>query len=162
MWMKTQARDKKNLWVRKIFQELNIYDLYHILTNELRLFDKEHFFRFVRMAHQRFKHLLLLVGPYLKRTTRSMSEPTSAAERLVLTLWFLASADSQQSLCFSFRISQAAICTTLSEEKKSTKNDDFFCQWRIFLPNNVLTDDSFLPTNIIPDIFLQTRTLSIL
>ena len=141
MWMKTQARDVENLWVRKIFQELNIYDLYHILTNELRLFDKEHFFRFARMTPQRLKHLLLLVEPYLKRTTSSMSEPISAAERLVLTLWFLASADSQQSLCFSFRISQAAICTTLSEEKTSTKNDDFFCQWRIFLPTNVFTDE---------------------
>ena len=86
MWMKTQARDVENLWVRKIFQELNIYDLYHILTNELRLFDKEHFFRFARMTPQRLKHLLLLVEPYLKRTTTSMSEPISAAERLVLTL----------------------------------------------------------------------------
>ena len=86
MWMKTQARDVENLWVRKIFQELNIYDLYRILTNELRLFDKEHFFHFVRMTPQRLKHLLLLVEPYLKRTTTSMSEPISAAERLVLTL----------------------------------------------------------------------------
>ena len=91
------------------------YDLYHILTNELPRFDKEYFFRFVRMTSQRFEHLLSLVGPHLQRTTTKMREPISPAERLVLTLRFLASGDSQQSLCFSFRISWAAICTILSE-----------------------------------------------
>ena len=44
-----------------------------------------------------------------------MREPISPAERLVLTLRFLASGDSQQSFWFSFRISRAAICTILSE-----------------------------------------------
>ena len=44
-----------------------------------------------------------------------MREPVSSAERLVLTLRFLASGDLQQSLCFSFRISRAAICTILSK-----------------------------------------------
>ena len=75
------------------------YDLYHILTNELPRFDKEYFFRFVRMTSQRFEHLLSLVGPHLQRTTTKMREPISPAERLV----------------FSFRISRAAICTILSE-----------------------------------------------
>ena len=39
------------------------YGLYHILTDELRLFDKEYFFRFVRMTSQRFEHLLSLGRP---------------------------------------------------------------------------------------------------
>ena len=67
------------------------------------------------MTPQRFEHLLSLVGPHLQQTTTKMREPISPAERLVLTLRFLASGDSQQSLCFSFRISRAAICTILSE-----------------------------------------------
>ena len=45
----------KRFWVRKIFQERKKYGLYHILTDELRLFDKEYFFRFVRMTPQRFR-----------------------------------------------------------------------------------------------------------
>ena len=64
------------------------YGLYHILTDELRLFDKEYFFRFVRMTPQRFEHLLSLVGPHLQRTTTKMREPISPAETLVLTLRF--------------------------------------------------------------------------
>ena len=53
----------RRFWVRKIFQERKKYGLYHILTDELRLFDKEYFFRFVRMTPQRFEHLLSLFGP---------------------------------------------------------------------------------------------------
>ena len=83
----------RRFWVRKIFQERKKYGLYHILTDELRLFDKEYFFRFVRMTPQRFEHLLSLVGPHLQRTTTKMREPISPAERLVLTLRFLASGE---------------------------------------------------------------------
>ena len=64
----------RRFWVRKIFQERKKYALYDILTDELRLFDKEYFFRFVRMTPQRFcfvqmtpqrfEHLLSLVGPF--------------------------------------------------------------------------------------------------
>ena len=78
----------RRFWVRKIFQERKKYGLYHILTDELRLFDKEYFFRFVRMTPQRFEHLLSLVGPHLQRTTTKMREPISPAERLVLTMRF--------------------------------------------------------------------------
>ena len=64
----------RRFWVRKIFQERKKYGLYHILTDELRLFDKEYFFRFVRMTPQRFEHLLWLVGPHFQRTTTKMRE----------------------------------------------------------------------------------------
>ena len=48
----------RRFWVRKIFQERKKYGLYHILTDELRLFDKEWFFRFVRITPQLFEYLL--------------------------------------------------------------------------------------------------------
>ena len=40
----------RRFWVRKTFQERKKYGFYRILTDELRLFDKEYFFRFVRMT----------------------------------------------------------------------------------------------------------------
>ena len=61
--------------------------------NYVYLINKEYFFRFVRMTPQRFEHLLSLVGPHLQRATTKMREPISPAERLVLTLRFLASGD---------------------------------------------------------------------
>ena len=116
MLVKEENEDTdRRSWVRKIFQERKKYGLYHILTDKLRLFDKDYFFHFVRMTPQRFERLLSLVGPQLQRTTAKMREPISPAERLVLTLRFLVSGDSQESLCFSFRISRAAISTILSE-----------------------------------------------
>ena len=86
----------RRFWVRKIFLERKKYGLCHILIDELRLFDKEYFFCFVRMTPQGFEHLLSLVGPHLQQTTTKMRKPISPAERLVLTLRFLASGDSQQ------------------------------------------------------------------
>ena len=65
----------RRFWVRKIFLKRKKYSLYHILTDELRLFDKEYFFRFVRMTPQRFEHLLSFVGPHLQRTTTKIREP---------------------------------------------------------------------------------------
>ena len=94
----------RRFWVRKIFQERKKYGLYHILTDELRLFDKEYFFRFVRMTPQRFEQLLSLVGPHLQRTTTKMREPISPAERLVLTLRFLALCDLQNWQEFSSNV----------------------------------------------------------
>ena len=44
----------RRFWVSKR------YGIYHILTNELRIFDKEYFFRFVRMTPQRFEHLFFI------------------------------------------------------------------------------------------------------
>ena len=86
----------RRFWVKKIFQERKKYGLYHILTDESLLFDKEYFFRFVRMTAQRFEHLLSLAAPHLQRTATKTREPISPAESLVLTLRFLASGDSQQ------------------------------------------------------------------
>ena len=45
--------------------------------------------------------------------------------------------------------------TTLSEEKKSAKNDEFFLPVTNILPTIVFTDNQFLPTNIGIDIFLE-------
>ena len=101
-------------WVRKIFQERKRYGLYHILTNKLCLFDKEHFFCLLQMTPQHFEHLWSLVGPHLQQTRR-MRDLISVAERQVLPVRFLASGESQQSLCFSFRISRAAIYTIVRE-----------------------------------------------
>ena len=85
-----------NLGEKDLPGKEKIRSLSHINeTNDLRLFDKEYFFRFVRMTPQRFEHFLSLVGPPLQRITTRLRETISAAKTLVLTLRFLASCDSQ-------------------------------------------------------------------
>ena len=76
----------RRFWVRKIFQERKKYGLYHILTDELRLFDKEYFFRFVRMTPQRFDYLLSLVGPHLFSWTSSFLTKMFTSDKMQLKL----------------------------------------------------------------------------
>ena len=47
-------------------------------------------FRYIRMTPERFEHLLSLVGPRITKTNTRMREAVSAAERLTLTLRYLA------------------------------------------------------------------------
>ena len=47
-------------------------------------------FRNIRMTQERFEHLLSLVGPRITKPNTTMREAISAAERLTLTLRYLA------------------------------------------------------------------------
>lgn len=67
------------------------------------------------MSPERFEHLLSLVGPLISKTSTRMREPISEAERLTLTLRFLASGDDQQSLAFSFRLGRTTVIHILRE-----------------------------------------------
>ena len=51
--MKTQAEDFGR---ERSSKKEKKYGSYHILTDELRLFDKECFFRFIRMTPNRLEH----------------------------------------------------------------------------------------------------------
>ena len=61
------------------------------------------------MSPGHFEHLRSLVGPSIKKTDTNFRKAIEPAQRLALTLRFLASGDSQQSLTFSFRISASTV-----------------------------------------------------
>ena len=61
------------------------------------------------MAPNRFEHLLALVAHFIEKRHTRFREPISASQRLALTLHFLATGESQQSLSFSYRIGKATI-----------------------------------------------------
>ena len=67
------------------------------------------------MSTDRYEHLFSIVGPKLQRQKTHLREPISPSERLTLTLRYLASGESQQSLSFSFRISRTAISNILAD-----------------------------------------------
>ena len=75
-------------------------------------------FRYIRMTPERFEHLLSLVGPLITKVNTKMRQAISAAERLTLTLRYLARGDDQQSISFSYRIGK----TTVSHIIKETLN----------------------------------------
>ena len=67
------------------------------------------------MSPNRFQHLLGLVSPLISKKDTNMQKVITTEERLALTLRFLATGDSQQSLSFSFRIGKATVSRIMAE-----------------------------------------------
>ena len=67
------------------------------------------------MSPDSFQYLLNVVGPSISKKDTRMRKSIPAAERLCLTLHFLAYGCSQQSLSFTYRIGQSTICGIISE-----------------------------------------------
>ena len=67
------------------------------------------------MSPDRFNHLLSLVEPLIRKSDTRFRKSISASERLALTLRFLATGDSQQTLSYSFRIGKATVSKIVSE-----------------------------------------------
>ena len=82
--------------------------------SELRL-NSGTFCRYARMSPERFDHLLSCVGPLLQKKHCNAREPVGAAERLMLTIRYLASGESQQSLSFAFRIGRSTVCKIIGQ-----------------------------------------------
>ena len=92
-----------------------MYGEFHQMLNELRVTDRQYFFRYMRMSPERFDHLLSLVQDKMcKRNTR-FRESIPAAEHLAVTLRCLATGDAQQSLSYSFRIGKSTLSRIISE-----------------------------------------------
>ena len=62
-------KNTKQMWVRKIFQDRHLKGEFHLLVNELRLFDHELFFVCFRMSPSTFEELLSWVAPHIIRQT---------------------------------------------------------------------------------------------
>ena len=61
------------------------------------------------MCSESFEYLLQLVGPVIVKQNTKMREPISAAERLTMTVHYLAYGESQQSLSFSYRMGASTV-----------------------------------------------------
>ena len=67
------------------------------------------------MSPERFEHLLSLVAPHIVKKECRSREPISPSERLVITLRYLATGDSQQSQSFNFRVGRTTVCNIIFE-----------------------------------------------
>ena len=74
------------------------------------------------MSPDHFKHLLSLVEPAIAKQNNNYLQPISAAVELCLTIRFLASVDSQQSLSFAFRIGRSTVSGIIRETCEAINN----------------------------------------
>ena len=82
---------------------------YHALIQEMRLFDHSSFYKYFHMSPAKFDELLSRVGPVISRRVTRMREPISPGERLAVTLRFLVTGDSMQTISFSFRLGHSTV-----------------------------------------------------
>ena len=91
---KQKIKSKSRFWVRKIFQERESKGEYCNLVRDLRLFDEEYFYRNFRMSNEKFETILSWVAPLIAKSSKRRPT-TSPAERLIITLRYLATGDAQ-------------------------------------------------------------------
>jgi len=82
---------------------------FHWKVRELATEDPSSFMEYLRMDEDHFNHLVSLVSPLIKKEDKCLREAISPAERVALTLRFLATGESFHSLAFQFCISRHAI-----------------------------------------------------
>ena len=71
--------------------------------------------RYTRMTSERFEHLLSMVGPRIRKKDTRIREAIGLAERLTLTLRYLACENDQQLLSFAYIIGKATVSNTIHE-----------------------------------------------
>ncbi len=87
---------------------------FSLLVREMQSIDKEKHYQYFRMSALRFDDLVCRIAPYinLKKTHRS---PVSTAESLAVTLRFLATGSSQQSIAASYRLGSRTVSKLIPE-----------------------------------------------
>ena len=71
------------------------------------------------MSPERLDHLLSLVSPLITKQDTNFRKAIPPSERLMLTLRFLASGDSQVSLTYLFRMGKKTVSRIISETSKA-------------------------------------------
>ena len=97
-------RQQRRIWVRKIFQSQSTTREYHALINELRIVERKCFYQYFHMTPRRFVHLLSLVESSITRQNTHFHDSVTANKLLALTLWYLVTRDSLQTISLSYRV----------------------------------------------------------
>ena len=107
-----KKRGPTKLWIRRREEE----GMFSNLFQELLLEDTKTYREMIRMNYESFKQILEFIEPYItpKQSTIG-TKIVSPAERLVLTILFLATGETFRSLHFQFRIGESAISYIIEE-----------------------------------------------
>ncbi|KAG0434899.1 hypothetical protein HPB47_018798 [Ixodes persulcatus] len=115
MLLLSRQRRPRREWVRFILRSRENLGEYHHLVRDMRLDDGRDFFMYFRMTRKRFEHLLSLVGPLLLKQATFWSTPIAPAERLSLTIRYLAHGASQAICSTSYRIGRSTTSGIIRE-----------------------------------------------
>ena len=111
---KRRNKYKKRFWIRPVLQRRKEQGEYFNLVKEMQLGDHESFFKYFRMTPNLCEEVLNLVAPLLLKSD-SKREPIRLAERLTVTLRYLSTEDSHQTIAFSYRIGHSTVNKIIAE-----------------------------------------------
>ncbi|XP_052744678.1 uncharacterized protein LOC128199398 isoform X3 [Bicyclus anynana] len=112
-----ENRKKKGskVWIHPILEKREEYGAFHTLVkNQLRE-DEDKFYNYFRMQKTTFDNLLQKLSQELKHQDTFMRESISPAERLAVTLRYLATGDTFTDLYYSYRIGLKTISCIVRE-----------------------------------------------
>lgn len=107
--------NKRRFWMNETLRQRDTPGYCSPLTQSLRSNDSEYYKQFMRMDRDMFDKLLgILEGSLAKKNTK-WRKSISAADRLALTLRFLATGESQRNASIDFCIGRATTCKIIAE-----------------------------------------------
>ena len=106
---------ERRMWARQSLLRREERGTFNTLFQELAVEDTPGFNEYMRMPYPKFVALADLIGPYIKKQDTCMRISIPANERLALTIRFLATGETFQSLSFQFRIGKATVSGIVTE-----------------------------------------------
>ena len=105
---RAKLKYRKRYWVSTINQNRTQQGEYTNLIRKMHLGDHESFFKYFGMSPVGFEKLLHLVAPLIVRSDQNR-ESIKPAERLAVTLRYLATGDSHQIIAFNHRLGHSTV-----------------------------------------------------
>ncbi|KAG8239714.1 hypothetical protein J437_LFUL019072, partial [Ladona fulva] len=104
-----KSEQKRSCWVKPWIMQQSEFSACSMLAKELRIEDPLQFRNFVRMSSQQLQLMVELLGPIIGKKDTKFRTAISVHDRVMVTLRFLASGDSYNSLQYLFRIPTCTI-----------------------------------------------------
>lgn len=102
-------RRPRRVWARQWLLRREVFGDYDNLLAELHREDSRGFKTFVRIAPDFFEEMVHKISPAVQKKETRLRKPLPVGLKLAVTLRFLATGNTYQSLEFSFRTSRSAI-----------------------------------------------------
>ncbi|XP_074041484.1 uncharacterized protein [Leptinotarsa decemlineata] len=109
-----QRNRRKNQWVHEINQTRLQEGEFHTLYKQLRM-DEKRFYIYFRMNFECFDEILARIENDIRKQHSKFREPIEPAERLAVTLRFLATGDSYKTIGHSFRMGFSTVSKIVEE-----------------------------------------------
>ncbi|KAF0294198.1 Protein ALP1-like [Amphibalanus amphitrite] len=104
-----RRRPRRRVWVTDVLQRRKARGEFYHLVQELRLLDPDRHQTYFRMSRDSFDLILSKIGPMITRQHTNFREPIEPAQRLAITLRYLASGMEFAALAPTYRLGERTV-----------------------------------------------------